>query len=116
LGHGDHGVMVFGITVLYGSVIGVAAAIALSWLLRRHLVPEYLQNYATLAMLLLAFALSNALAEESGLLAVTVMGMVMANQRALHMEDILDFKEHLSTLLISMLFIVLAARLHWPTP
>lgn len=116
LGHGDHGVMVFGITVLYGSVIGVVAAIALSWLLRRHLVPEYLQNYATLAMLLLAFALSNALAEESGLLAVTVMGMVMANQRALHMEDILDFKEHLSTLLISLLFIVLAARLHWPSP
>ena len=116
LGHGDEGIIVFGKTVIYGSGIGAVAAIALGHLLRRRLVPEYLQNYATLAALLLAFALSNALAEESGLLTVTVMGMVLANQRDLHMEDILDFKEHLSTLLISLLFIVLAARLQVPTP
>ncbi|MEO7198796.1 MAG: cation:proton antiporter [Dokdonella sp.] len=116
LGHGDHGVQVFFITIAYGSVIGAVAAFLLARLLRRHLVPEYLQNYATLALLLLAFALSNTLAEESGLLAVTVMGMVLANQRDLQMEDILDFKEHLSTLLISLLFIVLAARLSVPSP
>lgn len=116
LGHGDEGVGVFAWTVGTGAAIGVVAAGALAILLRRHWVPEYLQNYATLALLLLAFAASNAFAEESGLLAVTVMGMVIANLRGLHIEDILDFKEHLSTLLISMLFIVLAARLDWPTP
>lgn len=116
LGHGDDGVWVFARTVGLGALIGVLGAIALSWPLRRHWVPEYLQNFAVLSGVLLAFAGSNAVAEESGLLAVTVMGMVMANQRGLHVEDILDFKENLSTLLISMLFIMLAARLSWPSP
>lgn len=115
LGHGDAGLEVFALTVGLGAAVGVAGALALAFLLRRHWVPEYLQNYATLSAVLLAFAASNTLAEESGLLAVTVMGMVMANLRGLHVEDILDFKEHLSTLLISMLFIVLAARLDVPS-
>ena len=116
LGHGGEGVTLFLLTVAMGAGVGVVAAFALAFVLRRHWIPEYLQNYGTLATVLLAFATSNALFEESGLLAVTVMGMVMANMRGLHIDDILDFKEHLSTLVISMLFIVLAARLQWPTP
>lgn len=115
LGHGNHGVAVFAWTVALGSAVGLAAALALAYVLRRHLLPEYLHNYATLALLLMTFSVANAVADESGLLAVTVMGMTLANLRGLHMEDILDFKEHLSTLLISMLFIILAARLQWPT-
>lgn len=116
LGHGNEGIGVFAWTVGTGAAIGALAAVLLAQLLRRHWVPEYLQNYAALALVLLAFATSNAGAEESGLLAVTVMGMVIGNLRGLHIEEILDFKEHLSTLLISMLFIVLAARIQWPSP
>jgi len=116
LGHGQQGVALFVWTVALGSGIGFGAAFALAYVLRHHLLPEYLHNYATLALVLLSFSLSNVFAEESGLLAVTVMGMTLANLRGLHMEDILDFKENLSTLVISMLFIVLAARLHWPSP
>jgi len=115
LGHGHQGVAVFVWTVALGSGIGLAAAFALAYVLRHHLLPEYLHNYATLALVLLSFSVSNAFADESGLLAVTVMGMTLANLRGLHMEDILDFKENLSTLVISMLFIVLAARLDWPS-
>ena len=48
---------------------------------------------------------------ESGLLAVTLFGMIVANQRGVDVDDILDFKESLSLLLISGLFIVLAARI-----
>ncbi|MEJ2652510.1 MAG: cation:proton antiporter [Gammaproteobacteria bacterium] len=47
---------------------------------------------------------------EAGLLAVTVMGMILANMKNVPIEEILDFKESLSVLLISLLFIVLAAR------
>lgn len=63
-------------------------------------------------MVLGVFALSNAVQHESGLLTVTVMGMVMANTRNLDLDDILEFKETLSVLLISGLFIILAARLN----
>jgi hypothetical protein len=109
---------VFGLTVVTGFLAGVGAALLLARLLRRHFIPEYLQVYGTLAFLLIAFTGANAVMHESGLLAATVMGMVLANQRDLHIEDILDFKEHLSTLIISALFVLLAARLdpHIPLP
>src|SRR5690606_2614994 len=77
---------------------------------------EYLQSYAALATVLAAFALSDTAAHESGLLAVTVMGIMLGNARGIHIDAILHFKEHLSTLLVSLLFIVLAARLAWPLP
>lgn len=113
---GIEAIIPFAKTVLVGVVVGYIAAQMLSYVLRKHLIPEYLQNYATLALVLLVFAGSNALAHESGLLTVTVMGMKLANDKRVHMEEILHFKEHLSTLLISMLFILLAARLDWPSP
>jgi hypothetical protein len=58
-----------------------------------------------------AFSISDHLAHESGLLAVTLMGMWLANKKDLHINEILNFKENLSVVLISGLFILLAARL-----
>lgn len=105
----------FGWTTAVGTGFGVLGAVVLGALLRRHWIPEYLQNYAALVAVLSVFSLSNAISHESGLLAVTIMGMWLGNRADLHMDDILDFKEHLSTLLISLLFIILAARLEWPS-
>jgi hypothetical protein len=59
----------------------------------------------------MVFALSNYLQHESGLLTVTVMGIWLANMKGVQVEKIVDFKESLSVFLISVLFIVLAARL-----
>ncbi len=94
-----------------GIAIGTAAAFGLAVPLRRHSLPDYLHNVTTLAVVLFAFALSNHLAHESGLLAVTVMGVILANMKNLDTEDILNFKESLTILLTSVLFIVLAARM-----
>ena len=111
-----HTLGVFAATVGCGALAGALAALLLGFLLRRQLIPEYLQNYGTLAAVLLAFAGSNAIAHESGLLTVTIMGIALGNMRGVHVDDILDFKEHLTTLLVSLLFILLAARLPWPLP
>jgi NhaP-type Na+/H+ or K+/H+ antiporter len=110
-----HTIGVFLGTVICGAVIGALAAWGLGTLLRRQLIPEYLQNYGALAAVLLAFSISNTIAHESGLLAVTIMGIALGNMRHVHIDDILDFKEHLTTLLVSTLFILLAARLQWPS-
>ena len=109
-----HTIGVFLGTVICGAAVGAVAAWGLGTLLRRQLIPEYLQNYGALAAVLLAFSISNAIAHESGLLAVTIMGIALGNMRHVHIDDILDFKEHLTTLLVSTLFILLAARLQWP--
>ena len=102
---------VLGKLVLSGSLIGAIAALVLGGLLKRHLVPWYLRNVVTLALLFIAFTASNTIAHEAGLLAVTVMGVMLANTRGLDMEDVLNFKESLTVLLVSLLFIILAARL-----
>jgi len=111
-----HTIAIFLGTIFCGVVAGAVAAAVLAQMLRRQLIPEYLQNFGTLAAVLLSFSLSNAVAHESGLLAVTIMGIALGNMRGVHVDDILDFKEHLTTLLVSSLFILLAARLPWPLP
>lgn len=110
-GREGHTALVFGEMLAIGILTGVAGAYALATVLRRHLMPEYLFNVATLVLVLGIFTLANALQHESGLLAVTVMGMMLANMKGLPIKDILDFKESLSILLISGLFIILAARI-----
>lgn len=108
--HGDIG-WVLGRLIVSGCVIGALGALVLGTLLKRHLVPWYLRNVVTLAVLFTAFTTSNLVAHEAGLLTVTVMGITLANMRGLDMEDVLSFKESLTILLVSLLFIVLAARL-----
>ncbi|MEO8997657.1 MAG: sodium:proton antiporter [Rhodanobacter sp.] len=111
-----HTIGIFVATIGCGVVIGALSAWLTGFLLRRQLIPEYLQNYAVLAAVLLAFSVSNVITHESGLLAVTIMGIALGNMRGVHIDDILDFKESLTTVLVSLLFILLAARLHWPLP
>ena len=111
-----HTIGIFLATIGCGIVIGALAAFVMAFLLRRQMIPEYLQNFAMLASVLLAFSLSNVITHESGLLAVTIMGIALGNARGVHIDDILDFKENLTTVLVSVLFILLAARLHWPLP
>ncbi|WP_426690435.1 cation:proton antiporter [Rhodanobacter ginsengiterrae] len=111
-----HTIGIFIATIGCGVGIGALSAWMMAYFLRRQMIPEYLQNYAVLASVLLAFSVSNTLTHESGLLAVTIMGIALGNIRGVHIDDILDFKESLTTLLVSMLFILLAARLRWPLP
>jgi NhaP-type Na+/H+ or K+/H+ antiporter len=107
----SHTIYAFGLTVLSGLILGVLTGYCLGIALRRSLIPHYLQNAATLTVILGAFAASNALAHESGLLTVTIAGMILANMRDVDVSDILEFKETLSVLLISGLFILLATRM-----
>ena len=93
-----------------GTLSGILGAVVLAQLLKRHWLPEFLHNVFTLALVLTVFTVSNHFAHESGLLAVTVMGIWLANTPEVDMEEILSFKESLSILIISALFIVLAAR------
>ena len=101
----------FGKIVSIGAIIGLASGYAFGLLIRRHWLPEFLHNITTLSLIFGTFVLSNTLQPESGLVTVTIMGIMLANMEDVDMKDILNFKESLSILLISLLFIMLAARL-----
>ncbi len=109
---GDASYLVIVRSIGAGLIAGVAAGAALAFALRRHWIPEYLRNVITLSAVVMSFAISEYVAHESGLLAVTVMGIWLANARNLDMSEVLSFKESLSILIISALFIVLGARLN----
>jgi NhaP-type Na+/H+ or K+/H+ antiporter len=106
-----HTLLTFGKVLAAGLILGAAGGYALGIALRRHWLPEFLHNVATLTLVFGVFAAANSAQTESGLLAVTVMGLWLGNMRGVPVDDILDFKESLSVLLISGLFIVLAARI-----
>lgn len=103
------------LTTLVGTGIGIGAALLLILLLMRYWVPDFLHNPVALMIVVGAFAISDALQHESGLFAVTVMGIALANQKRVDMKHILEFKENLRVLLISSIFIILAARLNLDT-
>jgi len=99
------------ITIAAGTGLGVLAALLLQNLLTKFWVPDYLQNPVSLMLVIATFTASNQIMPESGLLATTVMGITLANQKKVDVHHILEFKENLRVLLIAVLFIVLAARL-----
>ncbi len=100
-------------TLLFGGVVAVLGAMVLAALFRRYWIPDYLHEAAALMTVVAVFALSNHFQEESGLLAVTIMGIVLANQKKINIRHIVEFKENLRVLIISSLFILLAARLQF---
>lgn len=110
--------------IFVGSATGALGGLALSWLLRRRAIPDYLVNVTALAFLFATFSLANAFSSEAGLLAAVVMGILVANTGVPNLDALLSFKEDLTVLLVSMLFIALAANvelatflaaLSWPT-
>ncbi|MAT58245.1 MAG: hypothetical protein CMF23_09760 [Ignavibacteriae bacterium] len=98
-------------TILLGSLIGGGFALLLVYLLKKFWIPDYLHEIATLAFVVIVFNLSNFFQEESGLLAATLMGIVLANQNYTPIKKIKDFKENLTVIMIPILFILLSARL-----
>ncbi len=98
-------------TVIISSAVGIIGAYILVYFLKKDLIPDYLQNPSSLAIMTLVYALANIIQSESGLFSVTIMGIILANQKQVVVEHIIEFKENLGILLLSTLFIVLAARL-----
>jgi NhaP-type Na+/H+ or K+/H+ antiporter len=98
-------------TILIGFLGGWVMAQLIIVLFERYIIPYPLQNPATIMFVVVAFTVSNLLQAESGLVTVTMMGFILANQNRVDLRHIVEFKENLQVLLISALFVLLAARL-----
>lgn len=95
-----------------GLVFGATGAFVLHRILKaRDLIPEELRNLVVLSMVLVVFAISNWEQSETGILAVTVAGFLLGIFNPRGLKEIEAFKGQLTTLMVSILFILLAARL-----
>lgn len=102
----------FLLTLLSGALMGGLFGLLVSQALMRDMVPRFLINFFVLIAVLTSFQAANQLAHESGLIAVTVLGIWLANVKGVNVDIIKEFKETLTVLLISGLFILLAARVN----
>lgn len=107
-----HALTQFGKILVIGFLLGSIAAYGLYQMIKRKWIPHYLLNLFTLALVIGVFVGSEMLVHESGLLTVVVMGMVLGNMDFPNLKEILEFKEALSILLISILFILLSANIN----
>ncbi len=108
--HADGVASAFTKMLLTGSLTGAGSALLLAVLIRKRLLPHVQKNVFTLVLVMACFTLSDWLFAETGLLAVTVMGIILANIKSIDLTEVQFFKESLSSLLIAVLFITLAAR------
>lgn len=99
----------------FAAVLGAVSGWGLSLSFRRAWVPEYMKVPVLFALLLATFALSDHVLHESGLLAVTIMGLFIANADLPSYSELRRFKEHATVLLVSGVFILLAASMKFET-
>jgi NhaP-type Na+/H+ or K+/H+ antiporter len=93
--------------------IGVALGFAVTTLFPRGYVPEFLKAPVLLVLVIGGFVLADIIKHETGLITVTVMGVVMANRPMFAGTALRRFKEDLAVLLISGVFIILSATLDY---
>lgn len=104
-------VTVFLAASLFSVLLGWAASRFLGNAFEKGRVPEYLKAPILFGVVLFVFVISDMIMHETGLLAVTAMGMTMANMPLTTLQDIRHFKENMSVLLISGIFVMLTASL-----
>lgn len=97
----------------FAGVLGYAAARFVAWAYPRGLVPEYLKVPVLFVTVITVFVLSNTIEHEAGLVAVTVMGIALANMNVQSMRSIHPFKETVAILMVSGIFVLLSASLKW---
>ena len=96
-------------------LLGAAVGYGLGWMFRRGHVPEYLTSPLMLASVLAVYVVANHIHTEAGLMAVTVAGVVLANQSLRSIDELRRFKEYITIILVSVLCIILAAKLEVTT-
>lgn len=102
----------FFLTVASGVFVGIIAALLLRYLLQKNRIPAYLRNVFTLGLVIFAFTFAEVVQPEAGLMAATFMGIILANIKVNDFKKILSFKEDITLILISVLFILLSSRIN----
>lgn len=103
--------LLFFVASLFAVLLGWGAARIIGSAFERGSIPEFLKAPILFVVVIFTFVLSDEIMHETGLLAVTAMGMTMANMRLTTLHDVRHFKENISVLLISGIFVMLTASL-----
>ena len=103
----------FFIGAILAGFVGYIMGLLISLLVSKGLFPEYLKSPIILSFVLLCFAIAEVMMLETGMLAVTVMGLTLARTKnyAHSIGSIGHVVENISVFLTSTVFILLTASL-----
>ncbi|RWZ58883.1 sodium:proton antiporter [Halobacillus fulvus] len=101
----------FFLASIFAGFLGFGLGKAVGFMFEKGYVPEFLKSPVVFASVIACFTIADEVVHETGLLSVTVMGMTLANMRISSINDMRHFKENISLLLISTIFIMLTASL-----
>jgi len=95
-----------------GFSTGIAGGFIMNYLLnKRRLISWEIRNLFVLSAVIVIYAFSDWMQHETGVLAVTVTGLLLGILKPVGIDEIESFKGQLTTLMVSLLFILLAANL-----
>ncbi|MEN2465396.1 sodium:proton antiporter [Ornithinibacillus sp. JPR2-1] len=100
---------------MFAAVFGWLCGRAIGFIFERGHIPEFLKSPAVFTVVILCFTVADEIMHETGLLSVTAMGITLANMGISSVADMRHFKENISILLISAIFIMLTASLQIDT-
>lgn len=100
-----------GLIIVAVSLVSYALGLVIAEIIERGWLPEYLISPFLFSAVIVLYIFSDFMLHEAGLIAVTVLGMTLANKDIAALEEIKRFKENLTILLVSGVFILLTADL-----
>lgn len=107
--------LIFFIAAVFAVIFGWLCGRFISWVFDYGYIPEFLKSPVVFVVVILCFTAADELVQGAGLLSVTAMGMTLANMKTTSVADMRHFKEDISILLISAIFIMLTASLQVET-
>ncbi|MBM7551874.1 cation:proton antiporter [Thalassobacillus pellis] len=103
--------LLFFLASFFATILGWFCGKGVGWMLQTGFLPEYLKSPMVFTVVIACFTISDEITHETGLLAVTAMGMTMANLKIPSVTDMKHFKENISLLMISTIFVILTSSL-----
>lgn len=107
--------LIFFAASIFAGFLGWFLGRVTGWMFETGYVPEFLKSPAVFVIVILCFTLADEIFYGTGLLSVTAMGITLANIGVTSLNDFMHFKENISILLISAIFIMLASSLQMDT-
>ncbi|MEB5629488.1 cation:proton antiporter [Staphylococcus capitis] len=106
-------ILIFVLKILAVVVIGFGASYLFNWFIRQDMIPQNLMPPIQFVFILLTFSVCDAILSESGLLAVTIFGLIMARKKRhdLIFKESDHFIDNASSILVSTVFILITSSL-----
>jgi NhaP-type Na+/H+ or K+/H+ antiporter/Trk K+ transport system NAD-binding subunit len=96
-----------------GLILGLASGFLLRNILGKMLLTEQTVRFITFTMVIATFVIAESFANESGILAVAIFGIMVGSSKVPYKSALKEFKADLVLMMLSLIFLLLAALLRF---